>query len=169
MITTEKITKMLNTRQLSLTFWQRLDYFRSVYVCLIISVMLLLPIIAFDISIGWGYYLFITSFIPASYFLYLRLKKGLKFKEIKTNLSQNENYIKIRNTFEAMNVEVDYAGMNWLVGRVNKLLPYSGEQLCIINTDGSIYINSISPKRGLRFKVNRQNVEIFEQYFYLNE
>lgn len=161
---TEKITKMLKTQKLTLSFWQRLDYFRSVYVVVIVGAMLWIPMLLLKVTSGYFVVTILTTLI--AYFLFRRLKTGLFFKEIRTNLSQNENYIKIRNTFEAMNVEMDTSGMDWLVGYVNKLWKYSGERISVINTDGYIYVNSISPRGGLRFRTNRQNVEIFEQYFY---
>ena len=167
METTENIRKMLNTRQLSLSFWQRQEYYRSIYVLAIIGFMLLTPFSLFDLELGWGYYACTALLIPIGFLLYKKLQKGLSFKEIKTNLSQNENYIKIRNTFEAMNIEVEYAGMTWLVGYANKLLEYPGERISIINTEGAIYVNSISTKGRLKFKANKQNIKIFHQYFYL--
>lgn len=163
--TEKKITKMLHTQKLRLPFWQKLDYFRSIYVVMIVAGMLITPLALLKITSG---YLMITTLsLVASYWLFNKLRSGLSFKEIPTNLSQNENYIKIRNTFEAMNVDIDDESINWLVGRTNKLLNYAGERISVINTDGFIYVNSISPRGGLRFRANKQNIKIFEQYFYL--
>lgn len=167
MKTTEEINAMLNTKKLNLSFWQKQEYYRSVYVLIIVGLMLLLPFSLFDIELAAAYYLTVACLVPIAYLLYWRLTAQLSFKEIQTNLSQNENYIKILRTFEAMNVEVEYSGISWLVGYANQLLEYQGERISIINTDGHIYVNSIASKGGLRFKTNKRNTEIFKQYFYL--
>ena len=166
MKTVEQIHNMLDTQKLYLNFWQKLDYFRSIYVTWIVGAMMLIPIILLNLQLNF-YFLMALPLI-VGLFLYKKLKKGLKFKVLKTGLSKAENYLKICQTFEALNVEIEYQGMNWLVGRINKLLPYKGEQIYVLNTDGCIYINSISAKGGLKFATNKRNVALFEQYFLLN-
>jgi hypothetical protein len=169
-MTEDELSHSIETNEVHLTFWGKLNHYGIVGFLCIIQVLLIFTMITNnthggarsinELPIGG----FIVATVLAILFYKLQ-KKRLKFKSVETGLKRKELNDIIREVATELKWSLESVNENYIVAKSHPsfLLGFGGEQITLIFDQNRILVNSIcdpyKKNMGTSLGRNRRNMD----------
>ena len=148
-MTTLQQQEMLQTKRLYLTKRRRIRYYLDTLIEIVLSIFFLFLIakgfINKDGHYNSPYFTIFLVFPIMAGLLYLHQNKSLRLKELKTDLSKQDNYKVVKATLEALHWQIKVDNKDFIEASTDDfgIFTWAEQMFSIVISDDRIFINSI--------------------------